>query len=324
MKSKQKSIWTCPVCGAETYRSRGGKDICTKCDYKTGPFGRLFGLWQKPRAKLLSSAQPAFHNTTVNEGEKDLSMMDAFVKAAQNGNLTFLKDMISKGIDVNAKDQNKWTALIMASYNGHADAAKLLLDSGADPNLPSWTGETAVMRAAVSGHVQIVRLLFDRGANLNAKDKDGMTAVMRASFTGQRSVVEFLLAKGADVNARDNRGHTAWTFASDRGHNELLRDLEKYGKISGITIDSPPPKPKDPWVESRMIVHELQSDYGVVVYRDENDDVKVSVLNEAASREPLSNPEVEKLLKALRAYPKQVLRSSVQTFVLPEYKIKEV
>lgn len=36
----------CPRCGAETYRSCGGKEICTKCGQKIGLFGRLFSRRQ--------------------------------------------------------------------------------------------------------------------------------------------------------------------------------------------------------------------------------------------------------------------------------------
>ena len=40
---KVPSTVICPRCGASTYRSRGGKHICTKCGHKVGLFGKLFG-----------------------------------------------------------------------------------------------------------------------------------------------------------------------------------------------------------------------------------------------------------------------------------------
>lgn len=286
---------------------------------------QLFFYYKNKRRKDKNKQNLLMENVKQkNEIKPDINV---FVDAAKNGDIAILRDMISKGLDVNAKNESRWSALIMASYNGHKDAVELLLDSGADPNLPSWTGETALIRAAMSDHVDIdiVKLLINRGANVNSRDNVGTTAVMRAALAGQRSVVEFLLDKRADVNAKDNSGHTAWTFAAQRGHTDVLKELEKYGKKYGIKINMPPPPPSDPWIEVGSLLTILHYDYGVIVYRNENDEIKTMIVPEKKSENPLNNPKVKQHLEELYSFPQGILYSSLpKGLSSTEIKITEV
>jgi ankyrin repeat protein len=277
-------------------------------------------LFKKEDFKETDRLEP---RNLINKKE-ELINIDYFVEAAKKGDTASLRRMISKGIDVNAKDKYGWVAIIMASANGHKDAVNLLLNNGANPNLPAWNGETALMRASASGHKEIVNLLLKHGANVNSRDNDGLTAIMRTAYTGQRSVIELLLDKGADVNAKDNHGRTAWTFAAERGHNDLLKYLEQYGKRHSIKINMPPPLPKDPVAEVTSLLFVLQADYGVMVYRNESDEIKIGTDPEKKVDNSLNNPKVKQLLEELYNFPQEILYSCLPKAVSSEIRITEL
>eukprot|EP00066_Takifugu_rubripes_P007111 XP_003972383.2 PREDICTED: G patch domain and ankyrin repeat-containing protein 1 [Takifugu rubripes] len=58
-----------------------------------------------------------------------------FLHCAHEGNISGLKDLLSKGVDINFQDAFFWTAMMCASWSGQTDAVKLLLQNGA-----AWVG----------------------------------------------------------------------------------------------------------------------------------------------------------------------------------------
>ena len=107
-------------------------------------------------------------------------------RAIEKGNLALVKQLISKGADVNAKDELEMTPL-----------------------------EAAVEK----GNLSIVKYLVAKGADVNSKNKlmFGWTPL---HFAAERSleVVKYLVSKGADVNAKDENGQTPlfWQFRKER------------------------------------------------------------------------------------------------------------
>lgn len=57
------------------------------------------------------------------------------LRCAHQGDTSALKDLLSKGADVNFQDSFFWTALMCASWSGHRAAVRLLLERGA-----AWVG----------------------------------------------------------------------------------------------------------------------------------------------------------------------------------------
>lgn len=58
-----------------------------------------------------------------------------FLRCAHEGDLCGLRDLLSKGVDINFQDNFFWTALMCASWSGQRAAVKLLLQRGA-----AWVG----------------------------------------------------------------------------------------------------------------------------------------------------------------------------------------
>ncbi len=91
--------------------------------------------------------------------------------------LSFVKVLLSAGVDPNSTNNNGGTAISNAAYEGNRDLVVLLL---AQPhikvNVPDGGGDTALMYAADHGSQDIVDLLMKAGANPHLKDSWGQTA----------------------------------------------------------------------------------------------------------------------------------------------------
>lgn len=52
--------------------------------------------------------------------------------ASARGLIAFVRELISRGADIQAEDADNWTALLNAAKNGHFDILQLLIEHGAD------------------------------------------------------------------------------------------------------------------------------------------------------------------------------------------------
>lgn len=77
-------------------------------------------------ARFLLESGRANVNATTALGVTPLMM------AANEGQLSILQTLVSKGADVNFKDESNTTAILMASRAGHKSAVRLLLEYGAE------------------------------------------------------------------------------------------------------------------------------------------------------------------------------------------------
>ncbi len=165
---------------------------------------------------------------------RDDSGRSALMSAA---NAAVAEALIAKGADVNAKTQNNLTALYYAL--NRIDVAQVLLDRGADPNAKGTLGFRVLHEAALKGQATVVRALLEKGADPNAKDDSGMTALLHAVAHRYSAVVEALLDRGADPNAKDAYGQTPLLLAAERDDEADVRALLKKdadpNAISGHT-----------------------------------------------------------------------------------------
>lgn len=84
--------------------------------------------------------------------------------SSANGNLTRVKEIVTFGIDVNARSNSGATALMYAARNNHLPVVECLLSAGADINASSTKGSTATTIAKKSGHSELVVYLEQHGA----------------------------------------------------------------------------------------------------------------------------------------------------------------
>lgn len=142
------------------------------------------------------------------------------VAASFKGHLEIVRELLSRGADVNARAALDNAGLSLYKENSFTCldvVLKILVRSAMYPNTNDR--RTALIAASFNGHLEIVRELLSQGAEINARDKEGRTALMVASTGGHEEVVRQLLSRGADVNARTVGGAgTALGMASFNGH----------------------------------------------------------------------------------------------------------
>lgn len=155
------------------------------------------------------------------------------IKAAEEGNIAKVRNLLAQGADVNTKDKDGYTALIHASMNGHTEVVKTLLAKGVDVNAKvagEWNnGLTALMGASMNGHSEVVKILLAQGADVNAK-AGGKTALMWASWAFQKGyydkMVKALYPNDADVNPEAKKmAAELW----ETHYGEVERLLKKAG-----------------------------------------------------------------------------------------------
>ncbi len=130
-------------------------------------------------------------------------------KAASNGDVKKIKEILSKGIPVDTPAENNTTALIMACGGGHLEAVRVLLDNGAKVNNKTTNGYTPLLSACYSASqtfnlsirnfLEIVDLLLSKGADVDQITKNGNTALIQ-SVASDLVLVKSLIGSGADVN----------------------------------------------------------------------------------------------------------------------------
>lgn len=104
-------------------------------------------------------------------------------RAASEGHLEEISNLVFEGFDINAFDDLNRAPLHYAVEENHYEAAELLLSLGADVNgyEDDKIGETALNIAAQGVDPRIVVLLLKHGANPDVPGWMGQTARFRAS-----------------------------------------------------------------------------------------------------------------------------------------------
>ena len=131
------------------------------------------------RATESTETRTVFTNQWLNEDGAT-----PFLRAAQSGDLTLMRLLLSRGADPLITTRQGVTALAVASGIGWVqgithewseqesfEAIKMCLELGIDPNAVDAAGRRAIHGAAHKGRNAVVQLLVDHGAKLDVRDK---------------------------------------------------------------------------------------------------------------------------------------------------------
>lgn len=171
--------------------------------------------------------------------------------SASLGLTGILKNLISKGFDVDQKDYLQRTPLMDAARHGQHGAISLLLRSNkVNVNAVDLKSATALMLAIDLRHVEAVRTLLTESSEicLNHKAESGHSALHRAvlgassqpnthSTTPQEAnppmdILKLLIdTKGLEIDSRDGDGRTVLSFASTYGSKAALKLILESGKV---------------------------------------------------------------------------------------------
>ncbi len=155
----------------------------------------------------------------------------ALAKAAGKGNVEKVKELVDKGIDVNATGTSGVTPLFWTMRN--IEGFKILLKLGADPNIRfgDQGDQGSVMHWAVrSNDERFLEEALEHGGNPNlvAGQFDETPLIVAASPEG-KSKASILLDRGADIDAQRLSGDTAIIVAARLGQFDLVYELLERG-----------------------------------------------------------------------------------------------
>ncbi|MEQ2226728.1 hypothetical protein ILYODFUR_030307 [Ilyodon furcidens] len=86
------------------------------------------------------------------------------LRCAHEGDIPGLKELISKGVDINFQDLYLWTAVMCASWSGQKAAVRLLLSQGAAwVGVVDTRGRDAQDLALEAGHYEVLEELLNYG-----------------------------------------------------------------------------------------------------------------------------------------------------------------
>jgi|GEM_PF-5933258 len=154
----------------------------------------------------------------------------ALMVMAEAGNETGVTLLLEAGADPDAHNRIGLTPLMLAASKGFGSIATILLDAGADPNLGDEDGDLPLgYYAAAQGRMDVVRLLLDGGADINGAAADGFTPLHYAAANGHTDIVNYLITRGAEVDPTTREQWTPWMYAVGGNHAEIRSLLESQG-----------------------------------------------------------------------------------------------
>jgi ankyrin repeat protein len=112
--------------------------------------------------------------------------------AASAGEVPILKELVRRGVDVNARGGTfKSNALHMAANEGRLDAVKYLLEAGSEMEL-SVSEKDPLFAAILRDHDDIAQVLIDHGLDPHHDYGDGWNATFFANLRGAKKCLELL------------------------------------------------------------------------------------------------------------------------------------
>jgi serine/threonine-protein phosphatase 6 regulatory ankyrin repeat subunit B len=156
------------------------------------------------------------NGTDVNIKDANGSNILHFACVTNNQNLEVIKQIISKGVDINSQNNDGYTALICATANLSSDIVKELIANGADVNIAGNDGSTALLTVLIAPVA--IATAFDIDYALAAKltglaseeitEKLTLEQILEKAINKSTLIFNDLIAAGADVNAKLASGNT--------------------------------------------------------------------------------------------------------------------
>jgi len=160
--------------------------------------------------------------------------LNGLMEAVAFGSLADVKEVVSRGVDLEARDFWERTAWLIAVQTGDIAKTKFLLGCGADSQARGRCGKPPLFYAIENDHLPMLEWLLEIGADVNQIDDFGETALIEAADYDNVEAVEILLSAGGDVNHEANTG-SALNHSSNR--TVILRLLEAGADPLGLSSE---------------------------------------------------------------------------------------
>jgi len=160
-------------------------------------------------------------------------LLEAIHWSDHDGYNEFVLELLSAGADPKFPEGGA-DALASAAYMCNTAIVRELLKRGVPVNAANGNGVTALMEAPSQRCAGVmVQLLLEAGADPNARDRNGFNPLLAAAMTGDAAGAEELLKAGADAGFRTKSGMSAESQSCGRGEQghyhvcQLVREAMK-------------------------------------------------------------------------------------------------
>ncbi len=158
----------------------------------------------------------------------------ALVHAAETGDVKTIDELVTKGIDVNARGRGNVTPLVCTYIAHNFDGFDRLLKHGANPNLLDAIGRAIVLDAAMDQDSRFLRRALESGGDPNLVNVGNRyhitsTPLFYAIGQGRMENVRLLVAAGANVHQQEDNHATPLSEALIHGNFEIAMLLIKAG-----------------------------------------------------------------------------------------------
>ncbi len=146
--------------------------------------------------QLLDEIIGSIGTNAVDEGDYTL-LMSAILTLESEPDVTTVRYLIGKGVDVNARCHGQWTALHFAARDQREEIVTALIEAGANVDPLQEHGNTPLWHCVMhnSPNLNIVNALVSAGADPRKKNKFGNSPIDVAE--GNDEVIEILRARGS-------------------------------------------------------------------------------------------------------------------------------
>ena len=170
--------------------------------------------------------------------------MEPLLKAAMDGDIQLVKDLIANGADVNtmprySMDRTSYSPLMLAAENGHLSVVQYLHQHGANITLEDRNKYSAIHYASEKGHLDVLSCLvknLPQGYSIDKKVSENPISsrfqyhspLSMAAKNGHLSVVKYLHGKGANITDSYIRNQPLF-WATTYGKVHVVEYLKQNG-----------------------------------------------------------------------------------------------
>ena len=118
-------------------------------------------------------------------------------KAAYNGDIQKVRELLQKGVNPDERDWYGGTALHAAMFQKNTEIVKLLLENNFSIDaVGPQNGYTPLHDAVWADNIEAVKLLLDKGAKTGTRGKDGLTPYAKAKKEGKTGIMKLFESRG--------------------------------------------------------------------------------------------------------------------------------
>ncbi len=209
-------------------------------------------FWRGTIKEACDAVEAHLSDIDFDDDDDVEKLLDLTISALkENGGISFLEYLISKGLDINFKLPKKECLVLKCAGNYiEPEALKELERLGADMYSESSEGDNILLRCVERNEKLALYIVENYDlSQLDHSNKFGLTPLMYAAMNNNIELARTLLAKGSDANAQSagpvggnsywikTNGLTPLALAVRCGNTEMVKLLMDAGADSSVCDD---------------------------------------------------------------------------------------